>query len=227
MAGTAGIVQAAVHGMQRVQEIMLQMMREGAADRWRWRVRSPRFAIPPTSRGSGKRMRAGARAVHPVPAGTDGRIHRDDTEMIQASYSMIERVGQALAGSTGAMGLPASAQAGGPMEAFQAGVRQWQGAMARMTQAVGAQSPQHYERIGKTRSRNRGTSGAQGGGQALRPPLTVRATSSPSRTVPKRRDGNEMGPRPRAKGRATRVVGAPLSRRRRGGLDHRPPAIDL
>ena len=32
MAGTAGIVQAAMQGMQRVQEIMLRAMREGAGE---------------------------------------------------------------------------------------------------------------------------------------------------------------------------------------------------
>jgi hypothetical protein len=146
MAGTAGMVQAAVHGMQRVQEIMLQMMREGAGGQMA-------LARSITQvRDAADLSRVGEE--HGGPAAEQSSRYQQEllaavtemnTEMIQASYSMMERVGQALAGSAGAMGLPASAQAGGPMEAFQAGVRQWQGAVARMTQAVGAQSSQDDE----------------------------------------------------------------------------------
>ena len=146
MAGTAGIVQAAVHGMQRVQEIMLQMMREGAGGQMAL-ARSVTQVRDPSDLSRLGEAHAGPAAEQFTRYQQElmGAFTEMNTEMIQASYSMMERVGQALAGSTGAMGLPASAQAGGPMEAFQAGVRQWQGAMARMTQAVGAQSPQHYE----------------------------------------------------------------------------------
>ena len=74
-----------------------------------------------------------------------GAVTTMNTDVIQASYSMMERVGQALVASAGSMGVPASGQGGGAMAAFQAGVRQWQGAVERMTQGLGAQSSQAYE----------------------------------------------------------------------------------
>ncbi|MGZ8254909.1 MAG: hypothetical protein ACXWVT_08665, partial [Burkholderiaceae bacterium] len=40
--------------------------------------------------------------------------------------------------SAGGMGMPAGGQAGGPMAAYEAGIRQWQGAIERLTQGVGA-----------------------------------------------------------------------------------------
>jgi hypothetical protein len=146
MAGTAGIVQAAVHGMQRMQEIMLRMMREGAGGQMALArsVTQVRDASD-LSRLGGAHAGPATEQLNRYQQELIGAVTEMNTEMIQASYSMMERVGQALSGSAGAMGLPASAQAGGPMEAFQAGVRQWQDAMARTTQAVGAQLSQQYE----------------------------------------------------------------------------------
>ena len=146
MAGTAGIVQAALHGMQRVQEILLRAMREGAGEQ---------MALARTvtqARDASDFSRVGE--AHAGPAAEQftryqqeliGAVTEMNTDVIQASYSMMERVGQALAASAGAIGVPASGQGGGPMAAFQAGVRQWQGAMERMTQGLGAQSSQEHE----------------------------------------------------------------------------------
>ena len=70
-----------------------------------------------------------------------------NTEMVQASYSMMERVSQALAGSSSAMGLPAGGQAGGPMAAFEAGMRQWQGAMEQLRRASPAGGRRGVSRV--------------------------------------------------------------------------------
>ena len=146
MAGTAGIVQAALHGMQRVQEVLLRAMREGAGEQMAL-ARSVTQA-----RDASDISRVGE--AHAGPAAEQftryqqeliGAVTEMNTEVIQASYSMMERVGQALAASAGVMGVPASGQGGGAMAAFQAGVRQWQGAVERMTQGLGAQSSQAYE----------------------------------------------------------------------------------
>jgi Phasin protein len=140
MAGTAGIVQAAVHGMQRVQEIMLRAMREGAGGGMAL-ARSMTEA-----RDAADLSRVGE--AHAGPASEQftryqqeliGAVTEMNTEMIQASYSMMERVGQALSASAGAMGMPVGAQGAGPLAAYEAGVRQWQGAMQKMAQAATGQ----------------------------------------------------------------------------------------
>ena len=140
MSGTAGIVQAAMHGVQRVQEIMLRAMREGTGEQ---------MALARSM--SGARDAADISRVGEAHAGPAteqltryhqeliGAVTEMNTEMIQASYSMMERVGQALAASASAIGLPASGQAGGPMAAYEAGMRQWQGAMEQLTQGIRAQ----------------------------------------------------------------------------------------
>lgn len=139
MAGTAGIVQAAMHGMQRVQEIMLRAMREGAGGQ----IALARSVTQ--VRDAGDLSRVGE--VHAGPAAEQfaryqqeliGAVTEMNTGMIQASYSMMERVGQALAASAAAMGMPA--EQGGPMAAYQAGMRQWQGAMNQMAQSMGGES---------------------------------------------------------------------------------------
>ena len=140
MAGTAGIVQAAVHGMQRVQEIMLRAMREGAGGQMAL-ARSMTEA-----RDASDLTRVGEAAGPASEQFTRyqqeliGAVTEMNTEMIQASYSMMERVGQALAASATAMGVPGGAQGAGPMAAYEAGVRQWQGAMQKLTQAASGQA---------------------------------------------------------------------------------------
>ena len=137
MAGTAGIVQAAMHGVQRVQEILLRAMREGAGGQMAL-ARSMAGA-----RDAADISRVGE--AHAGPAAEQfsryqqeliGAVTEMNTEMVQASYSMMERVSQALTASASAMGMPAGGQMGGPMAAFEAGMRQWQGAMEQLTQSV-------------------------------------------------------------------------------------------
>lgn len=142
MAGTAGIVQAAMHGVQRVQEIMLRALREGAGEQMAL-ARSVSQAREPSDLSRMGEAHAGPAAEQftryqqeLISAVTDM-----NTEMIQASYSMMERVGQALAASAAAMGMPGGSQ-GGAMAAYQESVRQWQGAMERMTQAATGQGQQ-------------------------------------------------------------------------------------
>lgn len=140
MSGTAGIVQAAMNGVQRVQEIMLRAMREGAGERMAL-ARSMTAA-----RDAADISRVGE--AHAGPAAEQftryqqeliGAVTEMNNEMIQASYSMMERVGQALTASASAVGLPSGSQAGGPMAAYAAGMRQWQGAMEQLTQGVRSQ----------------------------------------------------------------------------------------
>jgi uncharacterized protein YukE len=137
MSGTAGIVQAAMHGMQRVQEIMLRAMREGAGGQMS-------FARSMTeARDANDVSRLGS--AHAGPAAEQftryqqeliGAVTEMNTEVIQASYSLMERVGSALAASASAMGLPGGAQTVTPMAAFEAGVKQWQGAMEKLSQGA-------------------------------------------------------------------------------------------
>jgi hypothetical protein len=135
MTGTAGIVQAAMQGMQRVQEIMLRAMREGAGEQMSL-ARSLAEARDPADMS-----RVGS--AHSGPAAEQFARYQQElisavtdmnTQMIQASYSMMERVGGALASSSAAMGLPAGGQGANAMAAYEAGVRQWRSAIESMTQ---------------------------------------------------------------------------------------------
>ena len=137
MSGTAGILQAALHGMQRVQEIMLRAMREGAGGQMSL-ARSISGA-----RDAADVSRVGS--AHAGPAAEQftryqqeliGAVTEMNTDVIQASYSLMERVGSALAASASAMGMPPVAQSVTPMAAFEAGVKQWQGAMEKLSQGA-------------------------------------------------------------------------------------------
>jgi hypothetical protein len=137
MTGTAGIVQAAMHGMQRVQEIMLRAMREGAGEQLSL-ARSMTEARDPADMSRAGSAHAGPAAEQFARYQQEliGAVTEMNTEMIQASYSLMERVSSALAASASAMGVPAGAQGVTPMAAFEAGVRQWQGAMERLSQGA-------------------------------------------------------------------------------------------
>lgn len=152
MTGTAGIVQAAVQGMQRVQEIMLRAMREGAGEQLAMARSVSQVRDASDLSRMGEAAAPAAEQFTRYQQELIKAVTEMNTEMIQASYSMMERVGQALAGSTAAMGMPAmgmpaSGQGGGPLAAYQAGMRQWQGAMESLRQAagVGAPSSEQYE----------------------------------------------------------------------------------
>lgn len=159
MSGTAGIVQAAMHGMQRVQEIMLRAMREGAGDQLSL-ARSITEARDPS-----ELSRLGSANAAPT-AENFARYQQElmsavtemNTDMIQASYSLMERVSGALAASASAMGLPAGQAT--PIAAFEAGVRQWQGAMDRLAQgaaqAMAGQSEHAVAQEESGTSRSRG-----------------------------------------------------------------------
>lgn len=140
MTGTAGIVQAAMHGMQRLQEIMLRALREGAGGQLSLaRSMTEARDVGDVSRAGGAIAGPAAEQATRYQQELISAVTEMNTEMMQASYSMMERVGQALAASAAAMGLPAGAQTGGPMAAYEAGMRQWQGAVERMAQAATGQ----------------------------------------------------------------------------------------
>jgi hypothetical protein len=137
MTGTAGIVQAAMHGVQRLQEIMLRALREGAGGQLSLaRSMTEARDVGDVSRAGGAIAGPAAEQATRFQQELISAVTEMNTEMMQASYSMMERVGQALAASATAMGLPAGAPAGGAMAAYEAGVRQWQGAVERMAQAA-------------------------------------------------------------------------------------------
>ena len=146
MSGTAGIVQAAMHGVQRVQEIMLRAMREGAGEQMAL-ARSMSGARDPAEMSRVGEAHAGPAAEQFTRYQQEliGAVTDMNTEMIQASYSMMERVSHALAASASAMGLRGSGQAGGPLAAYEAGMRQWQGAMEQLTQGMRGQAADDEE----------------------------------------------------------------------------------
>jgi len=124
-----------------VQEIMLRAMREGAGGQMALaRSMSGAHDAADLSRVGEAHTGPATEQLTRYHQELIGAVTEMNTEMIQASYSMMERVGQALAASASAMGLPASGQPGGPMAAYEAGMRQWQGAMEQLTQGMRAQA---------------------------------------------------------------------------------------
>jgi hypothetical protein len=135
--------------MQRVQEIMLRAMREGAGEQLAMARSVSQVRDASDLSRMGEAAGPAAEQFTRYQQELIGAVTEMNTEMIQASYSMMERVGQALAASASAMGLPAGGQAGGPMAAYEAGMRQWQGAMEQLTQGMRAQASSEDEDEGE------------------------------------------------------------------------------
>lgn len=135
MEATAGVVQAALSGMHRVQEITLRAMREGAGEQFALartvsEVRDPsdlsrlqEFAGPAT-----EQMRR-------FQAELLQAITETNAEVVRASYSMMERLRDTLSETTGSMGAQMPFESGGtsPLAMYEAGLKQWQSAMQQMT----------------------------------------------------------------------------------------------
>ncbi|MBA2548264.1 MAG: phasin family protein [Burkholderiaceae bacterium] len=137
---TAEIVQAALNGMQRLQQLTLQAMRAGAGGQ---------FSLAQTMgsmRETGDINRAAAELA---PAAEQGaRYQREllqaisemNSEVVRASYSMMERMREAITASAGSLSMP-TAMAGlaprgealsNPMAMYDSAMRQWQTAVQQM-----------------------------------------------------------------------------------------------
>lgn len=143
---TAEIVQAALNGMQRLQQLTLQAMRAGAGGQLS-------IAQSMASMGDGGDVnRAVSEAAGPA-AEQGARYQREmlqaisdmNNDLVRASYSMMERMRKAF--TDGAEGLPMaipSAMHGmttgsdamsNPMALYDSAMRQWQTAVQQMMEA--------------------------------------------------------------------------------------------
>ncbi|MBC8118947.1 MAG: phasin family protein [Burkholderiaceae bacterium] len=144
-ASTAELVQAALNGMQRLQQLTLEAMRTGAGGQ---------FSIAQsmaTMRDGGDVNRAVSEAAGPV-AEQGARYQREmlqaisdmNSELVRASYSMMERMRKAV--SDAAQGMPMAMPAmpgmtsgndamANPMALYDAAMRQWQTAVQQMMEA--------------------------------------------------------------------------------------------
>lgn len=144
MAGTADIMRAALDGMQRLQEITLRAMREGTGGQMSM-ARSISDA-----RDANDVTRAQSEHAGPV-AEQASRYQQEllqaitemNTEVIRASYAMMERLSGAVSETSAAAGVSMPTGIGGgsagmqnPLAMYEAGLKQWQNAMQQMTQGA-------------------------------------------------------------------------------------------
>lgn len=149
MTGTTDIVRATLDGMQRLQEITLRALRNGAGGQMTL-ARSLTEARDPADLSRAQNQLAG-------PASEQaGRFQQEllqaitemNGEVIRASYSMMERLSGAMAESSASMGvqLPAGGAGGtagmqSPLAMYEAGLKQWQNAVQQMSQTMMPGSP--------------------------------------------------------------------------------------
>ena len=135
-AATAEIAQAALNGMQRLQRITLQAMRAGAGGQF-----SLAQSMGAMRDGSdvGRAMTSGA-----APAAEQGARYQKEllqaiaemnNDIARASYSMMERMRDALGAATqGSLTMtPNLPGASDPMAMVDSAMRQWQTAVQQMT----------------------------------------------------------------------------------------------
>ncbi|MBA2413080.1 MAG: TIGR01841 family phasin [Burkholderiaceae bacterium] len=143
---TAEIVQAALNGMQRLQQLTLQALRTGAGGQ---------FSLAQSMAGmrdGGDVSRAMAEGAAPA-AEQSARYQREllqaitemNSDIVRASYSMMERMRDALgaasqgqgmasgfAGMPAMPGMPSSESMTNPMALYDSAMRQWQTAVQQM-----------------------------------------------------------------------------------------------
>jgi hypothetical protein len=149
MTGTTDIVRATLDGMQRLQEITLRALRDGAGGQMTL-ARSLTEARDPADLSRAQNQLAGPATEQA------GRFQQEllqaitemNGEVIRASYSMMERLSGAMAESSAAMGvqLPAGGAGGtagmqSPLAMYEAGLKQWQSAVQQMSQTMIPGSP--------------------------------------------------------------------------------------
>ena len=145
-ASTAELVQAALNGMQRMQQLTLEAMRAGAGGQ----LSIAQSMV--TMRDGSDVNRAVSEAAGPV-AEQGARYQREmlqaisdmNGELVRASYSMMERMRKAVAEAS--QGLPMAMPAAmpgmtagsdamsNPMAVYDSAMRQWQTAMQQMMEA--------------------------------------------------------------------------------------------
>jgi hypothetical protein len=134
MEATAGVVQAALSGMQRLQEITLRAMREGAGEQFAL-ARTLSEARDPSDFS---RMQSGfapaTENVRRFQAELLQAITEANADIVRASYSMMERLRDTLAESSGAMrvGTPFEGGGGSSLAVYETGLKQWQAAMQQL-----------------------------------------------------------------------------------------------
>ncbi len=132
-AATAEIAQAALNGMQRLQRITLQAMRAGAGGQ---------FSLAQSMREGSDVGRAMTGAA--APAAEQGARYQKEllqaiaemnNDIARASYSMMERMRDALGAATqGSLKMTPSLPGGSdPMAMVDSAMRQWQTAVQQMT----------------------------------------------------------------------------------------------
>ena len=144
-ASTAELVQAALNGMQRLQQLTLEAMRAGAGGQ---------FSIAQsmaTMRDGGDVNRAVSEAAGPA-AEQGARYQREmlqaisdmNNDLVRASYSMMERMRKAVAEAAQGLPLAMPAMPGmtagsdamtNPMALYDSAMRQWQTAVQQMMEA--------------------------------------------------------------------------------------------
>ena len=138
---TAEIAHAALNGMQRLQKLTLEAMRAGAGNQL---TLAQSMA---TMRDGGSVGRSASQAAAPA-AEQSARYQREmvqaiadmNNDIVRASYSMMERMRDALGAAQGSMvtasvlpGLPAGGGAmANPMAMYDSAMRQWQTAVQQM-----------------------------------------------------------------------------------------------
>lgn len=139
-AATAEIAHAALNGMQRLQKLTLDAMRAGAGEQMS-------LAQSMTAmRDAGSIGRSASQAAGPV-AEQGARYQREmvqaiadmNNNILRASYSMMERMRDALGAAQGSMtsasllpSMPAGAAAANPMAMYDSAMRQWQTAVQEL-----------------------------------------------------------------------------------------------
>lgn len=139
-AATAEIAHAALNGMQRLQQLTLEAMRAGAGGQMSLAQSMAEM------RDGGSTGRSASQAA--VPAAEQGvRYQREvvqaiaemNNEILRASYSMMERMRDALGAVQGSMtsasslpSLPTGATMANPMAMYDSAMRQWQTAAQQL-----------------------------------------------------------------------------------------------
>jgi len=135
MQATAGVVQAALSGMQRLQEITLRAMREGAGEQLAYaRSVSEVRDANDLSRLQSEFAGPATEQMRRFQAELLQAITETNAEVVRASYAMMERLRDTLSESSGSMGaqMPFEGGTTSPLAMYEAGLKQWQGAMQKM-----------------------------------------------------------------------------------------------
>jgi phasin family protein len=135
MQATAGVVQAALSGMQRLQEITLRAMREGAGEQLAYaRSATEVRDASDLSRLQTEFAGPAAEQARRFQAELLQALTETNAEIVRAAYAMMERLRDTLAESSGSMGaqMPFEGGSTSPLAMYEAGLKQWQSAMQKM-----------------------------------------------------------------------------------------------